>query len=94
MVFALALIGLRLVIMWVFNNTKGSVLMTILVHGSWNTFYSAALIQLIPAPSVLGSYLNLTIAAWALALLIIAVTRGRLGYREEDLELAAKPTYG
>jgi hypothetical protein len=56
-----------------------------------NTFYSAALIQLFPAPSVLGSYLNLTIAAGALALVLIAVTRGRLGYREEDPELAAEP---
>ena len=80
-VFALALIALRLIIQWVFNNTKGSVLMAILVHASWNTFYSAALIQLFPAPSVLGSYLNLTIAAGALALVIVALTRGRLGYR-------------
>src|SRR5919112_5903337 len=93
-VFALALIGLRLIIMWVFNNTRGSVLMAILVHASWNTFYSAALIQLFPAPSVLGSYLNLTIAAGALALVLIAVTRGRLGYQEDDPELAAAPTYG
>jgi uncharacterized protein len=93
-VFALALIGLRLVIVWVFNNTRGSVLMAILVHASWNTFYSAALIQLFPAPSVLGSYLNLTIAAVALALVLVAVTRGRLGYREEEPELAAAPTYG
>ena len=83
-VFALALIALRLVIQWVFNNTKGSVLMAILVHASWNTFYSAALIQLFPVPSVLGSYLNLTIAAGVLALVIIAVTRGRLGYRQEE----------
>src|SRR5918997_2618717 len=93
-VFSLALIGLRLVIMWVFNNTKGSVLMAILVHASWNTFYSAALIQIFPAPTVLGSYLNLTIAAGALALVVIAVTPGRLGYQEEDPELAAAPTYG
>src|ERR687894_841953 len=93
-VFSLALIGLRLVIMWVFNNTKGSVLMAILVHASWNTFYSAALIQIFPAPTVLGSYLNLMIAAGALALALIAVTRGRLGYQEEDPELAAAPTYG
>ena len=92
-VFALALIGLRFVIIWVFNNTRDSVLMAILVHASWNTFYSAALIQLFPAPSVLGSYLNLMIAAGALALVLIAVTRGRLGYREEDPELAAAPTY-
>ena len=91
-VFSLALIGLRLVIMWVFNNTKGSVLMAILVHASWNTFYSAALIQLFPAPTVLGSYLNLTIASCALAVVIVALTRGRLGYehyqQEEDLDEA------
>ncbi len=80
-VFALALIGLRIVIMWVVNNTKGSVLMAILTHASWNTFYSAALIGLFPAPAVLGSYVNLTMAAWALALVFIVVTRGRLGYR-------------
>jgi len=91
-VFALALVGLSLVIMWVFNNTKGSVLMAILVHASWNTFYSAALIQLFPAPNVLGSYLNLTIAAGALSLLVVALTRGRLGYREEEPQLATAPT--
>jgi membrane protease YdiL (CAAX protease family) len=91
-VFSLALIGLRVVIMWVFNNTKGSVLMAILVHASWNTFYSAALIQLFPAPTVFGSYLNLTIASCALAVVIVALTRGRLGYdhyqQEEDPDLA------
>ncbi len=95
-VFALALTALRLIIMWVFNNTRGSGLMAILVHASWNTFYSAALIQLFPAPSVLGSYLNLTIAAGVLALLLVAVTRGRLGYRnyrqEEDPGAATAPT--
>ena len=80
-VFAIALIALRLIMQWVFNNTKGSVLIAILVHASWNTFYSAALIQLFPAPSVLGSYLNLTIAAGAVAVVLIALTRGRLGYR-------------
>jgi membrane protease YdiL (CAAX protease family) len=62
-VFALALIGLRLIMQWVFNYTRGSVLIAVLVHASWNTFYSAALVQLFPAPSVLGSYLNLTFAA-------------------------------
>ncbi len=82
-VFALALVGLRLVIMWVVNNTRGSVLMAILTHASWNTFYSAALIGLFPTRSVLGSYLNLTIAAGALALVLVVLTRGRLGYRPE-----------
>ena len=87
-VFALALIGLRFIIMWVFNKTRGSVLLAILVHASWNTFYSAALVQLFPAPSVLGSYLNLTIAAVVLAVLLVAFTRGQLGYRQEDSDLA------
>jgi uncharacterized protein len=82
-VFARALIGLRLVIMWVVNNTRGSVLMAILTHVSWNTFYSAALIGLFPVRSVLGSYLNLTIAARVLTLVLIALTRGRLGYTPE-----------
>ncbi len=79
-VFAFALVGLRLVIVWVVNNTRGSVLMAILTHASWNTFYSAALIGLFPVRSVLGSYLNLAIAACVLALVLVVLTRGRLGY--------------
>ena len=83
-VFCLALIGLRLVIMWIVNNTRDSVFMAILAHASWNTFYTAALIGLFPAPAVLGSYINLTIAAVAMALVLIVVTRGRLGYRPDN----------
>ena len=60
--------------------------MAVLTHASWNTFYSAALIGLFPARSVLGSYLNLTIASCALVLVLIAVTRGRLGYRPNASE--------
>jgi membrane protease YdiL (CAAX protease family) len=82
-VFALALVGLRLIIIWVVNNTRNSVFMAILLHASWNTFYSAALIRLCHSPLVLGSYLNLAIAACALALVLIAATRGRMGYREQ-----------
>lgn len=43
-----------------------------------------------------GSYLNLTIAAVALAVLLVAFTRGRLGYQnylqEEEPDAAAAPT--
>ena len=82
-VFALALMGLRLIIMWIVNNTRSSVLMAILVHASWNTFYAVALVQIFRAPAVLGSYLNLLVAAWALAVVLVAATRGRMGYRAE-----------
>jgi hypothetical protein len=60
--------------------------MAILTHATWNTFYSAAIVEVFPAPAVIDSYLNLTIAARALALVIIAVTRGRLGYRTQASE--------
>ena len=49
-VFAFALVGLRLIIIWVVNNTRDSVLMAILVHASWNTFYATSLIRLFPTP--------------------------------------------
>jgi membrane protease YdiL (CAAX protease family) len=82
-VFALALMGLRLIIIWVVNNTGNSIFMAILLHASWNTFYATALVRLFRSPIVVGSYANLAIAACALALLLIAVTRGRMSYREE-----------
>lgn len=82
-IFAVALVGLRLIIIWVVNNTRDSVLMAILVHASWNTFYATSLIRLFPTPAVLGSYSNLTIAACALASVLIAATRGRMGCRNE-----------
>jgi uncharacterized protein len=81
--FAIALIALAYIIQWVFNSTGGSVLMAMLTHASWNTFYSASLIGIFPAPAVMGSYLNLLIGGGALALVLIALTRGQLGYRGE-----------
>ena len=94
-VFAFALVGLRLIIVWVVNNTRDSVLMAILVHASWNTFYATSLIRLFPTPAVLGSYSNLTIAACALALVLVAATRGRMGCQNEGgtlfKETAAPP---
>jgi len=82
-VFALALVGLRLIIIWVVNNTRDSVLMAILMHASWNTFYATSLIRLFPTPAVLGSYSNLTRAACALALVLVAATRGRMGCQNQ-----------
>jgi membrane protease YdiL (CAAX protease family) len=91
-VFALALVGLRLIIIWVVNNTRDSVVMAILVHASWNTFYATGLIRLFPSPAVLGSYSNLTVAACVLALVLIAATRGRLGCQDEADRLHEETT--
>ncbi len=77
---------------WVFNNTKGSVLMAILVHASIDAPFLPYSVLLGPA-EVMNSLL---LGFGALALVVVAVTRGRLGYehyrQEEDPDPATAPT--
>jgi len=76
---------------WVFNNTKGSVLMTMLVHTSNNAFlallFSAFIVSVDDA-------LIAIIGNGTLALLIVALTRGRLGYQHyrQEVEEPASAT--
>jgi len=75
--FVVIAIAFAVVITWVFNNTKGSVLMAVLVHASIDTLKMPMATLFSPsamATSILVSY-------GALALMIVALTRGRLGYQ-------------
>jgi membrane protease YdiL (CAAX protease family) len=90
--FVVIAIAFGIVITWVFNNTKGSVLMAILVHASIDTFSMPMGARFSPsemATSILVSF-------GALALVVVALTRGRLGYQhyrqEEDPDPATAPT--
>jgi uncharacterized protein len=69
---------------WLFNNTKGSVLLVVLMHTSLDAFFVE---RFFLAP-IAASNLALTIGFGALALLLVVLTRGRLGYdrylREAD----------
>jgi membrane protease YdiL (CAAX protease family) len=83
---------------WVFNNTKGSLLIAILMHTAINLSY-ATMIGLFPTPLVTdyGTMVPMVIGFGAVALVVIALTRGRLGYqhyRQEEVEpdSAAAPT--
>jgi uncharacterized protein len=82
---------------WVFNNTKGSVLMAILVHAIFNASVTGILAPLFPAP-ILSDYglLPLLGGFGALAVVLVALTRGRLGYQNHRQEVepdsAAAPT--
>jgi membrane protease YdiL (CAAX protease family) len=79
-------VSTTIVITWVFNNTKGSVLLAILAHGSINSA-AVAVYGLFPAPAVTGSITNVVVGFGVAALLVVVLTRGRLGYRqEEDLD--------
>jgi membrane protease YdiL (CAAX protease family) len=82
--FILAATSIAIVITWVFNHTRGSLLMAILLHATVDAFTSAAVITgLLPMQILLKSaYLPTLIGFGGLALLLIVVTRGRLGYQQ------------
>src|SRR5215218_983173 len=80
--FVIWAVAITIIFTWVFNNTKGSVLLAILAHGSINSA-AVAVYGLFPAPAVTGGITNFVIGFGVAALLILALTRGRLGYRRE-----------
>jgi CAAX protease family protein len=72
-------VSISILFTWVFNNTKGSVLLVILAHGSINSAATAVFL-LFPAPAVTEGFANFVVGFGAVALLIVVLTRGRLGY--------------
>ncbi len=91
--FVLTSIALSIVYTWVFNNTKGSVFMVMWLHSSQNAFWTGAVALLFPAPLVLGYGLVLPVLVGfgAAALVIVALTRGRLGYERYRQEAEEEP---
>jgi uncharacterized protein len=80
--FVVLAMSIALVITWVFNNTKQSVLLAILAHGSLNSA-AVSMYALFPAHAVTGGITNVAIGFGLAALLVVVLTRGRLGYRQE-----------
>jgi len=94
--FTLMITALTTIMTWVFNNAKGSLLITMLMHASFNTFANKIVAPLFPAP-ILSEYglLPVLVGFGATALVLIVVTRGRLGYQhyqQEELDRATAPT--
>jgi membrane protease YdiL (CAAX protease family) len=84
--FTVMITGLTIIMTWVFNHAKTSVLLTILMHASFNTFANKGIGTLFPAP-ILNDYglLPVLIGFSVTALVLIVVTRGRLGYRPKAI---------
>ena len=82
-IFTLGVMAITVIMTWVFNNTRGSLLLAVLAHSSINTF-SAFIGPLFPAQA--GSQVNGLIGFGGAALVILVLTRGRLGF---DRYLAA-----
>ena len=94
--FVIAAIPLTIIMTWVFNNTKGSLLIAILGH--WAFDISFVILNLLFTAHIVtdyGSTLPILIGLGAVALLVIALTRGQLGYEhslpeEADLPAASR----
>jgi membrane protease YdiL (CAAX protease family) len=79
--------ALTVVMSWVFNNANGSLLITMLMHASFNTFANRIVAPLFPAP-LLDEYelLPVLVCFGVSAVLVVAFTRGRLGYRNPSVD--------
>jgi membrane protease YdiL (CAAX protease family) len=82
----LNIVGFAFLLTWMYNATD-SVLLAVLMHAGFNTANST----LVPLPIAVVSgggsstiLVAVTVAVWAVALLLVAVTRGRLGYDDRS----------
>src|SRR4051812_38262973 len=87
--FLISATFITIILTWVFNNTKGSVFMAILVHTSINTSY--AILALLFSATIVTGALPVVIGLGAVALLLVALTRGRLGYQRYQQEVEEEP---
>jgi membrane protease YdiL (CAAX protease family) len=89
--FTLMITALTIIMTWVFNHANGSLLLTMLMHASFNTFANKMAAPLFPAP-ILQDYglLPVLIGFTVTAVVLIAVTRGRLGYDAFEPERHAR----
>jgi uncharacterized protein len=79
-IFLILCVAISIILTWVFNCKQGNLFIVMLVHASLNTF---SLIQPFLANSALRiSDLSFTIGLGILALVILTVTKGKLGYRQ------------
>jgi membrane protease YdiL (CAAX protease family) len=78
--FFLFIMSLAIIFTWVFNHTGGSIFTAILAHTSVNA-PGLVLVPLFVAVDVTGMYQAYLIGFGVAALLILILTRGRLGYK-------------
>jgi uncharacterized protein len=79
--FVGAITAFTIIMTWFFNHTQGSVFMATVLHASNNAFY--AMVPAVFSASIVSGYggmVPLLIAHGTLALVLVALTRGRLSY--------------
>jgi membrane protease YdiL (CAAX protease family) len=87
--FVIWTIALAVIFTWVFNNTRGSLLLAMLLHASINTAPGVLLPALFPSLPLTKLFVLSWLLVWVVvALLVIAATRGRLSYQRYLRETA------
>ena len=79
-IFLVMVVAIAIIMTWVFNHTGGSVFIAILLHASFDTFGST-LQPLFSAPIVSSTNLPIALGMVVLAIPILILTRGWLGYQ-------------
>jgi len=87
--FYIMVMAMAFVFTWVFNNTRGSILLAILLHATINTAGTMLPYLFRPQPQTGSLLFGLMALVWVVAaVLIIALTRGRLSYQRYLRETA------
>jgi hypothetical protein len=87
--FLVEAIMARITWSWIFNKTKGSVIIIALLHAASNGTNIALIPRLFPVPPPLAVLLTLGLILVVFPALIIILTRGRLSYKPDRLAQAA-----
>ena len=85
-IFTAGVVSLSVIMTWIYNHTQGSLFIAILAHASVDAPEVAGWTALFPAVSMIGLHWALPIAFGLPALLIILLTRGRLGYKPDQAQ--------
>jgi membrane protease YdiL (CAAX protease family) len=78
-IFLVLVLSFSIIMTWIFNHTRGSLFAAISAHASVD-IPQAVLIPLFPAVGATSMILGSTLGLGVLALIVLIITRGRLGY--------------
>jgi hypothetical protein len=83
----------RIIMTWIFNNTKGSILLAILLHSALDASNSASdyIRHLLSASQIAGYGLGATLLfPLVTAVLLLILTKGRLSYKPDRVVQSAE----
>lgn len=87
-IFLLLVTSIAIIMTWIFNHTKESLFIAMLLHTSINTF--SLIVALFSAPIVTSTDLPVVIGLGILATAILIFTRVKLGYQAQVKQLLAQ----